>query len=155
MILPDAQERLSALTAWGNKADELPTDERRPDQLVPGCVSQVWLDHQVMEGKLRFRLAAASLIVRGLAGVTVRLADGHAPAAIAASDFAWVEGLRLERSLSPTRLNGLASVACRLRQIAAEAMEAALLSSASTSPTPSATPARPWSCSSRASSNHP
>ena len=118
MHLPDAQERLSALTAWGNKADELPPDERRPAHLVPGCVSQVWLDHRQIEGNLRFRLGAASLIVRGLAGVTVRLADGRAASEIAESGFAWVEGLGLGRALSPTRLNGLASVARRLRDIA-------------------------------------
>lgn len=116
--LPDPQERLSALVSWGKAAPDLPDAECSGSLLVPGCISRVHLHGHRMDGVMRYRLAADSAMVRGLAGVTVRLADGATPDAVAACAFDWPALTRLDRQISPTRLNGLAAIAARIRHLA-------------------------------------
>ena len=121
--LPDARERLAALAAWGRRAPELPAAETDDALRVPGCLSRVFLDARNEDGLFRCRVAADSPMVRGLVGVSVRLADGCPPGAVAAWACDWPSALGLEKEISPTRLNGLAAVARRLRQLAAAMME--------------------------------
>jgi cysteine desulfuration protein SufE len=120
-VLPDAHERLGAATAWGRAAEELPAALRDESRLVGGCVSRVWLDHRTAAGLVHFRVACDSPMVRGLAGVAVRFASGRPAAAVAAADLGWPARSRLDRQLTPTRLNGLAAVAARIRSLAAQA----------------------------------
>jgi cysteine desulfuration protein SufE len=116
--LPDAQERLSALAAWGRKAPELPADLADESNRVHGCISRVHLIGNVEDGLFHCQVSADSAMVRGLVGVTVRLADGKSATSVAACDFDWPQRLGLDRQITPTRLNGLAAVAERLRQLA-------------------------------------
>ena len=120
-LLPDPQEKLGALTAWGKAAPTLADDHRTDDLLVPGCVSRVHLRGHLVDGVMCYQLAADSAMVRGLAGVAVRLANGATPASAAACPYDWPALTRLDRHITPTRLNGLAAVAARIRQLAASA----------------------------------
>ncbi len=119
--LPDAQERLSALAAWGRKAPELPADLADETNRVHGCISRVHLAAMIDDGVFHCQVSADSAMVRGLVGVTVRLADGKSAAAVAESPLDWPQRLGLDRHITPTRLNGLAAVAERLRQVARKA----------------------------------
>lgn len=122
LLLPDAQERLGALADWGKKAPDLAETEANDRNRVHGCVSRV---HVAADGGpecLGLRLLADSVMVRGLVGVTVRLADGCPAAELAIADFDWPVRLQLDRHISPTRLNGLAAVAERIRSLAQETL---------------------------------
>ena len=117
-IIPDPHERLAAIVANGN-GPGLPADDQREVNLVPGCVSSVWLTASVESGVLRLKWDAGSPLVRGLAGLICRVYDGVPPAEAAAFETGILEALGLTRQISPTRLNGLANVARRIRELAA------------------------------------
>jgi sulfur transfer protein SufE len=63
-------------------------------------------------------------MVRGLVGVTVRLADGAPARELAEVNLDWPARLKLDRQITPTRLNGLAAVAARIQSLAREAINA-------------------------------
>jgi cysteine desulfuration protein SufE len=124
--LPDAHERLAALVARRPALEPLPPEARTPERQVPGCVSPVWLEgwvERIGPGGLqcRFRLHAESVLVRGLAAALCKLYDRASPADILATEPEFLEALGLATQLSPTRLNGLASLRTAIVRVAASA----------------------------------
>ncbi len=118
-IIEDAHERLAAITARGRKWPAPSAEERIDANRVQGCVSPVWLTASLEDGRCRFRVAADSTLVLGLAALLCELYDGEPPAEIASFEPDLFHELGLEKQLSPTRLNGLASVRRVVREFAA------------------------------------
>lgn len=118
--LTDPQERL-ALIVEACAGAGIAAAERREEDLVPGCVSRVWLRGQrAGEGGGHLHLAwdAESPLVRGLAGLICRIYDGAALPDIAGHGSSILTTLGLGRQLSPTRLRGLGAVEARIHQLA-------------------------------------
>ena len=109
-ILPDAHERLAALTSRRPHLPELPSAARTDAALVPGCVSRVWLAGSMENGKCRFHLHAESALVKGLAAALCELYDDATPGEILEVEPEFFEALGIAANLSPTRLNGLANI---------------------------------------------
>ena len=113
-LIEDPQERLAALSSYV-AAVHLPESERDASLLVPGCVSRVWLHRDLVDSRARLRCAADSPMVAGLAALLCHLYDGETPAEIAVVEPELWHKCGFERRLSPTRLNGLASMRAQLR----------------------------------------
>jgi cysteine desulfuration protein SufE len=116
-LIPDPHERLAALGSEANRfklADEAKTDTL----LVPGCVSRVWLEGEIRDDHLRLRCDADSPMVHSLVVLLCRLYDeGQPDEVMKVEPRVWKE-CGFERMLSPTRLNGLAAVRQRIRELA-------------------------------------
>lgn len=113
----DPHERLSLITdaCAGNGLAE---GARFESDLVPGCVSRVWLRGDVREGVLRLEWDAESPLVRGLAGLICGVYQETTMAEAAGFRSGILTKLGLDRQLSPTRLRGLAAVEARIHQLA-------------------------------------
>lgn len=114
----DLQERLAFIVDRAKRAPSLPPEERIDDHRVRGCISVVWLVGEVRDGLCVFRFDADSPIVRGLLALLCDFFSGTTPAEVAACELDPVAALGLARTLSPTRLNGLASARARIREFA-------------------------------------
>jgi cysteine desulfuration protein SufE len=117
-FIEDAHERLAAIVARGKKWPSLAEDQRTDANRVPGCSSRVWLVGRIENGRCHFQMDADSPLVKGLVALLCELYDGAAPADIANLEPEIVSELHLDRQLSPTRLNGLASVCTMIRTFA-------------------------------------
>jgi cysteine desulfuration protein SufE len=117
-VIEDPQERLAAVTARGKKWPAPRDDERVDANLVPGCSSRVWLIGEIVDRVSRFRMDADSPLVKGLAALLCELYDGELPAEIVATEPELLEALGIARSLSPTRLNGVAQIRAAIRGFA-------------------------------------
>ena len=117
-FIPDPHERL-ALATQAAAGQGLPDSLKTDDALVPGCVSRVWLHAQSLNGSLTLSWDADSAIVRGLAGLVCAVYQNASPAAAAAHHSSIIAGLGFDRMISPTRLNGMAALASRIRELAA------------------------------------
>ncbi|HEX2747155.1 MAG TPA: SufE family protein [Verrucomicrobiales bacterium] len=117
-IIPDPHERMSAIVA-ACAGPGLGEGERREEDLVPGCVSRVWLTGASEKGALKLRWDADSPLVKGLTGLVCGVYHGASPAEAAAHRTNIIAGLKFDRQLSPTRLNGLENVGRRIQEIAA------------------------------------
>lgn len=116
-IIHDVHERLAALGSF-SPAMALPEEFRSDDLLVPGCVSRVWLHGELLHGAACFRCAADSPMVHSLVATLCQLYSGAAPAEIAVVEPEFWQACGFHKLLSPTRLNGLAAVRCKIRALA-------------------------------------
>jgi cysteine desulfuration protein SufE len=124
-IIPDPQERLAALVARTYRQPPLPAEDRRDANLVPGCVSRVWMACACENGRCRFRCAADSPLVAALVGLLCEIYDDAPPEEIVRTEPAILADVGVLQSLSPTRQNGLAAVRNRIRSFAQACLTAA------------------------------
>jgi len=121
-FLDDWEERYAFIIDLGKQLPEFPQDERREENYVHGCQSQVWLIHCYDEasGKLYLLIDSDAIIVRGLAAIILVALNGKTPRNLLATDIDELfEQLDLFRHISPTRGNGLRAMVGRIRDIAA------------------------------------
>jgi len=119
-LIEDPQERLAALVSRAKKWPAPAVEECTEANRVTGCVSQVWIVGRVEEGRCHFRMDADSPLVKGLVALLCELYDGAAPDEVVGIEPEFIAALGLDRQLSPTRLNGLASVRKTIRAFAAQ-----------------------------------
>ncbi len=118
LLLPDAQERLSAIVQRARHLPALAPADQCAANLVVGCVSAVWLVKHFQEGKCAFTTAADSPLVAGLVGCIAEVCTGADPAELANFQPTIFQRLGLWQSLSPTRQHGLTAVMDTIRTFA-------------------------------------
>jgi cysteine desulfuration protein SufE len=116
-IIHDPHERLNAVVSRG-AAMKLGEAHKIDANLVPGCVSRVWLHGEIINGRTRFVCDAESPMVKGLAALLCELYTDSNPAEAAAVEPSIWEACAFTKMLSPTRLNGLANMRRRIREMA-------------------------------------
>ncbi|WP_395737261.1 SufE family protein [Prosthecobacter sp.] len=118
-IIQDPHERLNAVVMRG-RSTKLEEAHKVEANLVPGCVSRVWLHGEMVDGRTRFVCEAESPMVQGLAALLCELYTDADPAEVAAVEPRVWESCSFTKMLSPTRLNGLANMRGKIRQMANE-----------------------------------
>ncbi len=118
LFIEDAQERLGAVVDKAKRLPPLPAADKTEPNRVTGCISQVWVLGELRDGHCFFRCDADGPLVKGLVAFLCEFYSGATPAAITAGTADPIESLGLLRNLSPTRVNGLAAVRARIRELA-------------------------------------
>ena len=115
-LIEDAHERLSALTSYVPRT-QLPDEIKSDELIVPGCISRVWVKGELRTGKTQFRCAADSPMVAGLVALLCDLYSGVSPDdARTVEPDVW-QKCGFIKILTPTRLNGLAAVRARIKEL--------------------------------------
>lgn len=121
-LFDDWSERYQYVIDLGKKLPPLPEEARTEEHKVKGCMSQVWLTHEVTGGDpphLVFHGDSDSAIVKGLIAVLFALYSDHTPAEILDVDLeGFFERVGLAQHLSPNRRNGFFSMVERIRGLA-------------------------------------
>ncbi len=121
----DWEERYSYIIDLGKDLPAMDVALQTPSRLVKGCQSNVWLDVDIVDGRLQFEVDSDAYIVKGLLVLVLAAFNGKTPREILNFDINnYFQALDLERHLSPTRGNGLRAIVAKIRAIA-EASEAA------------------------------
>lgn len=116
-IIHDPHERLNAIVSRGH-ALKLDDAHKVEANLVPGCVSRVWLHGEIVDGRTRFVCDAESPMVKGLATLLCELYGDADPAEVAAVEPRVWDACGFTKMLSPTRLNGLGNMRLKIRDMA-------------------------------------
>jgi len=106
-----------------------PESLKTDDRLVPGCVSKVWMDCKLEEGRLILQSDSDSIFVKGLVALLLRMYSGHRADEILNSNLNFLVQSGLIQTLSATRSNGAASMMRRILKEATEAKNSHLLKS--------------------------
>jgi cysteine desulfuration protein SufE len=115
-VIEDAHERLSALTSYVSRT-QLPDDMKGDELIVPGCISRVWVKGELQDGMTHFRCAADSPMVAGLVALLCDLYSGAIPAESSTMEPEVWQKCGFVKILTPTRLNGLAAVRARIKEL--------------------------------------
>jgi len=115
-FLTDWEDRYTHVIDMGRQLPPLSDAERNPATKVNGCVSQVWLVSDIVDGKLMFRGDSDAHIVKGLVAVALEIFSSRTPNEIARLDAeAILAKLDLSEHLSPQRSNGLKAMIARIK----------------------------------------
>lgn len=128
-LFDDWEDRYRYIIDLGKKMEPLPDAAKVPANKVEGCMSQVWLIHDVDGGGpgavLHFQADSDAHIVRGLLAILMILfSDKTAEEILAIDADAELAKLDLDQHISPNRRNGVASVVKTI-QTKAKALAAA------------------------------
>ena len=102
----------------GNEQEELDAKYKTDDNLIDGCQSRVWLQADLVDGKIIFQAESDALIVKGIISLLIKVVSGHTPDEILNSDLYFIEKIGLKEHLSPTRSNGLLAMVKQMRMCA-------------------------------------
>ena len=115
----DWQERYRYIIDLGMKLPALDDAHKTEDNKVRGCMSQVWMVHEVQAESLHFQADSDSHIVKGLISLLLSLYSGRSSAEVLEIDIEHVfQSIGLDQHLSPNRRNGFYSMVGRIRGVA-------------------------------------
>ena len=113
-------DKYEYLIELGKSLEPFPDAARTEENLIKGCQSRVWLEHEIRDGRIWFKADSDAIITQGLISLLIQVYSGRTAAEIAADDFSFVDRIGLKENLSPTRANGLVSMIETIRSIAQE-----------------------------------
>ena len=119
-LFDDWMERYLYIIELGRNLPAFPDDWADDAHRVPGCQSKVWMELIERDGKLYFAGASDAAIVAGLVALLLRVYSGRDRAEIAATDPVFLKDLGLLEALSTNRGNGIAAMARKIREGAAQ-----------------------------------
>ena len=101
-------------------SDQPPLEEKYKNEqnLIDGCQSRVWLQADMVDGKLHFQAESDALIVKGIVALLIRVLGDHTPQEILDTDLYFIERIGLSEHLSPTRSNGLLAMIKQMKMYA-------------------------------------
>ena len=113
-------DKYEYLIELGKSLEPFPDAARTEENLIKGCQSRVWLEHELRDGRIWFKADSDAIITKGIISLLIQVYSGRTAAEIAADDFSFVDRIGLKENLSPTRANGLVSMIETIRSIAQE-----------------------------------
>ena len=108
-------DKYQLLIDLGNEQEPLADKYKTEQNLIDGCQSRVWLQADLVDGKIHFSAESDALIVKGIVALLIRVLSDHTPQEILDSDLYFIEEIGLKEHLSPTRSNGLLAMVKQMK----------------------------------------
>jgi cysteine desulfuration protein SufE len=119
----DPKRRYEYVLWLAKKLEPLPEEFRNDAFKVKGCVSQVFVVGQLMEGKLHWQGDSDAAITKGLLALLIEGLEGMTPDQATTLDPGFIAATGLQASLTPSRANGFLNI-LKLMQSQARALAA-------------------------------
>jgi len=120
----DPKRRYQYVLWLAKKLAPLPEDFRRESFKVKGCVSQVYVVGQLVDGKLHWLGDSDAQITKGLLALLIEGMEGLPPERAAQIDPGFISGTGLQASLTPSRANGFLNIFKNMQAQARQLAEA-------------------------------
>ena len=114
----DWMDKYQLLIDLGNEQEPLAPEYKNDQNLIDGCQSRVWLQADLVDGKVEFQAERDALIVKGIIALLIKVVSGHTPDEILENELYFIEAIGLKDHLSPTRSNGLLAMVKQMRMYA-------------------------------------
>ena len=116
--LTDWMDKYQMLIELGNELEPLDEKYKTEKNIIDGCQSRVWLECDIVDGKLVFTADSDALITKGIIALLIRVISNHTPQEIIDAEFYFIDKIGLRQHLSPTRSNGLLSMVKQIKAYA-------------------------------------
>ena len=118
----DWADRYQHLIDQGRRLPQIKEEWRDEAHLLKGCQSVVYFGAETdNDGLVHYSASSDAAIVQGLIALLLRVYSGRAPDEIMTTEPAFLSEIGLDKHLSPTRKNGLASMLDAIQQHARSA----------------------------------
>jgi cysteine desulfuration protein SufE len=119
----DPRRRYEYVLWLAKKLPPLPEEFRNEAFKVKGCVSQVYVVGQLVDGRLHWQGDSDAAITKGLLALLIEGLEGLTPQQAMAVDPGFIAATGLQASLTPSRANGFLNI-LRMMQAQAQALAA-------------------------------
>ena len=116
--IEDWLDRYAQIIDLGNELPPIDEQLKTPEHLIEGCQSRVWLQADLVDGRIIFQAESDALIVKGIVSLLIQVLSDHTPEEILHADLYFIKRIGLKEHLSPTRSNGLLSMVKQMRMYA-------------------------------------
>ena len=106
-IFDDWMDRYQQLIDIGNELKPIDDKKKIDQHLIKGCQSKVWVDAELVDGKIFFVADSDAIITKGIVALLIRVLNGQTPKEILDAELYFIDKIGLRENLSPTRSNGL------------------------------------------------
>ena len=114
----DWMDKYQLLIDLGSEQEPIDEKYKNEQNLIDGCQSRVWLQADLVDGKIIFQAESDALIVKGIVTLLIKILSGLTPDEILNADLYFIEKIGLKEHLSPTRSNGLLAMIKQMRMYA-------------------------------------
>lgn len=111
----DWMDRYAYIIDLGNALPPIDEKYKTPAHLIEGCQSRVWVNAELIDGKVHFTADSDAIIVKGIISMLVKVLNDQTPDDILASELYFIDRVGLSEHLSPTRSNGLTAMVKQMR----------------------------------------
>ncbi len=122
-IYDDWMDKYEYIIELGKELPLIDESKKTDDRLIEGCQSRVWLDTEIIDGKMHFTADSDAIITKGIIGLLIRVLNDESPKDVATSELSFINEIGLHEHLSPTRSNGLASMVKKMKMSALTAIQ--------------------------------
>lgn len=105
----------------GKKLEEFNESDKIPANIVHGCTSQVWLTHEIKDGKIYFKGTSDAIIVKGLVYMILKIFSGSTIQELKEIDMDIVHELKLSEVITPNRQSGVIGMMKKIKEYAQNA----------------------------------
>lgn len=114
-LFDDWADKYAYIIEMGKKLKPLPEEDKKPELLIKGCQSQVWLKASHEDGVVHFDTDSDAIIVKGLIYLLVRVLSDQPAQDIIQTNLDFIEKIGMKQHLSPTRSNGLLAMVKQMK----------------------------------------
>lgn len=105
----------------GKKLEEFKESDKTPENIVHGCTSQVWLTHEIKDGKMYFKGTSDAIIVKGLVYMILQIFSDSTIEELKQIDMDIVHELKLSEVITPNRQSGVIGMMKKIKEYAQNA----------------------------------
>jgi len=114
-LFDDWMEKYEYIIDLGKDLPLIDENLKTEDRLIEGCQSRVWLNSEIVDGKMNFTADSDAIITKGIIGLLIRVLNSEDPKTVVETDLHFIKDIGLQEHLSPTRANGLAGMVKRMK----------------------------------------
>jgi cysteine desulfuration protein SufE len=114
-MFDDWMEKYEYLIELGKDLPIISEELKTEDRLIEGCQSRVWLNSELINGKMDYRADSDAIITKGIIGLLIRVLNNQTPEVIISNELLFIKAIGLQEHLSPTRSNGLLGMVKRMK----------------------------------------
>ena len=112
----DPRKRYEYVLWLAKKLPTMPAELQTEDRKVKGCVSQVFVASELVNGRLQWKGDSDALITKGLLALLIKGLGDLTPAQVMDIDPGFIAATGLQASLTPSRANGFLNILRMMQQ---------------------------------------
>lgn len=114
-FLDDWEQKYEYLIDLGKGLKGFSEENRKEENMIKGCQSQVWLVAEKKEDKIYFQADSDGILPKGIVALLVNVYSGFTPKEILESNVDFISEIGLQEFLSPSRASGLSAMVKQIR----------------------------------------
>lgn len=117
----DELQKYEYIIDLGKKLEAFDEKDKIAENIVHGCTSQVWLTHEIKNGKMYFKGTSDAIIVKGLVYMILQIFSDSTIEDLKEIDMDIVHELKLSEVITPNRQSGVIGMMKKIKEYAINA----------------------------------